>query len=171
MLKFFTRLEKTRNFVLLAFVGDDGGQPCILLRRRHEAASTVDLRNKHGNSGQRLRRKDHSRRLVPMQKQRYASSARAGLIPRSSCCDGMIASRIARIEAAKLGLTASDAEVRPTIREQFKPQDGTALDQSEIRAEWQPIRPAASTNFEQTVRDDMSDDEAACFHHLRRNCV
>ena len=41
--------------------------------------------------------------------------------------DGLIGSRIGRIEAERLGLTATDAEVAAEIRKQNKSDDGKAI--------------------------------------------
>ena len=49
--------------------------------------------------------------------------------------EGLIGSRIARIEADRLGLTASDAEVADEIRQQLKKPDGTTVDQETYKTE------------------------------------
>jgi peptidyl-prolyl cis-trans isomerase D len=67
----------------------------------------------------------------------------------------MIASRITRVEAQRLGLTASDPEVAAKIREDFKPQDGKPFDQKTY--EQNVIQQAGSiAAFEEGVRDDIS---------------
>jgi peptidyl-prolyl cis-trans isomerase D len=69
--------------------------------------------------------------------------------------NGLISSRILRVEAARLGLTASDAEVADAIRDQFKTEDGKPFDQS--RYELNVTEQYGSVKaFEESVRDELS---------------
>jgi peptidyl-prolyl cis-trans isomerase D len=121
MLKFFNRLEKTRNFVLMVF-----GILMVLslvlfyaptrnnfnenLARSEETAAKV--------SGEKITVGELYR-----QKEQYSQFARGQSFPAKMLLNGLIGSRIARVEAARLGLTASDAEVAAEIRDQFKNSD------------------------------------------------
>ena len=153
MLKFFNRLEKTRNFVLLVFAvlmvasliffyaptqSNLGGN----MAQSQETAASV--------SGEEITVGELYR-----QKELYARFSQGRPFPAKNLLDGMIASRINRIEADRLGLTASDAEVAAKIREDFKPQDGKPFDQKVY--EQNVIQQSGSiAAFEQGVRDDIS---------------
>jgi peptidyl-prolyl cis-trans isomerase D len=160
MLKFFNRLEKTRNFVLLIFAvlmvasliffyaptqGNLGGE----LARSTETAASV--------SGEEITVGELFR-----QKEMYSRFTQGRPYPAKMLLDGMIASRITRVEAERLGLTASDAEVAAKIREMYKPEDGKPFDQKLY--EQNVIQQAGSISaFEQGVRDDVSSEKLRAF--------
>jgi peptidyl-prolyl cis-trans isomerase D len=160
MLKFFNRLEKTRNFVLLIFAilmvasliffyapsqNPVGTSPGL----SQETAASV--------SGEEITVGELYR-----QKEAYSRFSQGRPYPAKMLLDGMIASRITRVEAERLGLTASDAEVAAKIREDFKPQDGKPFDQKIY--EQNVIQQAGSiAAFEQGVRDDISAEKLRAF--------
>lgn len=96
------------------------------------------------------------------QKQMYSRFSQGRPYPSKLLLDGMIASRITRVEADRLGLTASDAEVAAKIREDFKPQDGKPFDQKIY--EQNVIQQSGSISaFEEGVRDDISGNKLRAF--------
>src|SRR5262245_39263606 len=118
MLRFFTRLEKTRNFVLFLFailmVGSlvffytpQSGTSLANLAQSDEIAASV--------SGHKI-----SVGEVVRQKENYARFMGGRSTPAKQILDGLISSRINRLEAERLGLTASDKEVADEIRRQYK---------------------------------------------------
>lgn len=154
MLKFFNRLEKTRNFVLFLFAvvmvaslvffyaptrGDLGGN----LARSEETAASVS--GETITVGELYRQKEMMARM--MQGRPY---------PVKSILNSEIGGRIMRIEAERLGLTASDAEVAEAIRRDFKSQsDGKPFDQK--RYEQNAVDQAGSVSaFEDNIRDSIS---------------
>ncbi|HRI02490.1 MAG TPA: SurA N-terminal domain-containing protein [Pyrinomonadaceae bacterium] len=153
MLKFFTRLEKTRNFVLFLFailmVGSlvffytpQSNTPIANLSQSDETAATVA-----GNKitiGELVR-----------QKENYSQFSRGQSFPAKMILEGMIGSRISRVEAERLGLTASDAEVAARIREQFKTDDGKPFDEEKYKQNVTEQFGSISS-YEQSVRDDIS---------------
>lgn len=160
MLKFFTRLERTRNFVLLIFAvvmvaslvifyaptqNTAGGD----LARSQETAASV--------SGEEITVGELYR-----QREMYSRFSQGRPYPAKMLLDGMIASRITRVEADRLGLTASDQEVAAKIREDFKPQDGTPFDQKIY--EQNVIQQSGTiAAFEEGVRDDISSEKLRAF--------
>jgi len=127
MLKFFNRLEKTRNFVLLVFAILMVGSLVFFytparntfttnLSTSDEAAAKVG--GEKVTAGEIVRKKDE-----------YSQYGMGRSFPAKMVLDGLIGSRIARIEADRLGLTASDAEVADALRQQLKKPDGTSVDQ------------------------------------------
>ena len=157
MLKFFNRLEKTRNFVLLIFAvlmvaslvfwggSGIGGPSNTNLATSTETAATV--------SGEEVTVGELYR-----QKQMYSQFSQGRPYPVNLLLDGMIASRITRVEAERLGVTASDAEVATKIRELYKPADGKPFDQKVY--EQNVIQQTGSiAAFEQGVRDDISGEK------------
>ena len=76
--------------------------------------------------------------------------------------NGLISGRIARVEAERLGLTATDAEVAAAIREQFKDPSGKPFDQKQY--EQMVTDQAGSVGaYEQSVRDDLSANKLRAF--------
>src|SRR5215467_4010982 len=118
MLKFFNRLEKTRNFVLLIFAilmvvslvfwgrNSTGGDLSLDLAHSQETAAKV--------AGEKIPVSE-----VYRQKEQYSQYSQGRSFPASLLINSLIGNRIVRVEAAKLGLTASDAEVAAEVRDQF----------------------------------------------------
>src|SRR5688500_9264865 len=160
MLKFFTRLEKTRNFVLLLFAiimvlslvlfyAPSQNNVGANLAVSQETAASV--------SGEEITVGELYR-----QKEMYSRFSQGRPYPAKMLLDGMIASRITRVEAERLGMTASDAEVAAKIREDFKPQDGKPFDQKIY--EQNVIQQSGSiAAFEDGVRDDISSNKLRAF--------
>lgn len=160
MLTFFKRLERTRNFVLLAFaiimvaslvllIPRDSGQQAGNLANSSEAAASV--KGETITVGEVYRQKQYFQQM--MQGRPY---------PAKSIVNSIISSRIARVEAARLGLTASDAEVATAIRRQFTPQDGKPFDQKVY--EQNAVQQAGSiTAYEEELRDSLSAQKLRAF--------
>lgn len=160
MLKLFTRLEKTRNFVLLIFavvmvlslvllVPRDTGREAGILTTSTETAARVA--GEHITVGEIARQKEQFSRF--MQGRPY---------PAKSVLSGAISGKIIRVEAARLGLTASDAEVAAEIRKQNKPEDGKPWDQA--RYEQGVTNQFGSVSaYEETVRDQISGRKLQAF--------
>lgn len=160
MLKFITRLEKTRNFVLLVFAvlmvgslvffyaptrGDLGVNPV----NSSETAATV--------SGESITVGD-----IERQREQFSQFMQGRSYPAKMIISGMIGTKISRVEADRLGLTASDAEVAAAIREQFKPEDGKPFDQK--RYEQSIVERYGSIKvFEESIRDDISANKLRAF--------
>lgn len=153
MLKFFNRLERTRNFVLLVFavlmiaglvlfyrpMGDTLGAD---LSRSHETAASV--------AGE-----DITVGEVYRQKEAYSRYSQGPAFPAKTILNDLIGNRIARVEARRLGLTASNAEVAAAIRQQSKPTDGKPFDINVY--EQNAIDQAGSVSaYEEGVRDSLS---------------
>ena len=153
MLRFFTRLEKTRNFVLLVFsimmvaslvffYAPTNNTATASLATSEEAAASV--------KGEKITVGELYR-----QKEQYSRFSQGRPYPAKMLLNGLISSRILRVEAARLGLTASDAEVADAIRDQFKTGDGKPFDQS--RYELNVTEQYGSVKaFEESVRDELS---------------
>ena len=153
MLKFFTRLEKTRNFVLFVFAILMVGSlvffytPARNTYTTNLAQSDETVASVSGNKitvGELIR-----------QKENYSQFSRGQNFPAKMMLDGLIGSRISRVEAERLGLTASDAEVAAQVREQNRASDGKPFDKE--RYEQNVTDQFGSIGaYEQSVRDDIS---------------
>ncbi len=155
MLKFFNRLEKTRNFVLFLFA--------ILMvlglvlfytpvRNQYQANLTHSEETAASVSGQKITVGE-----VVRQKENYSRFMRGQTSPTKTVLDGLIDGRIRRVEAERLGLTASDREVADEIRRQNKgdAEDPKPFDQALY--EQNVIEMYGNiANYEQRVRDDLS---------------
>src|ERR1043165_3980829 len=75
--------------------------------------------------------------------------------PAKMVLEGLIGSRISKIEADRLGLTASDAEVADELRKQLKKPDGTSVD-PEIYKQNAIDQAGSVAAYEQRLRDDIS---------------
>jgi peptidyl-prolyl cis-trans isomerase D len=153
MLKFFNRLEKTRNFVLFLFAILMVGSLVFFytparntytanLSQSEQAVASVS-----GNKitvGELIRQKDQ-----------YSQFSRGQSFPAKMMLEGLIGSRIARVEADRLGLTASDKEVADAVRQQLKKPDGTSVDQATYEAN-ATEQAGSIAKYEQSIRDDIS---------------
>ena len=160
MLKFFNRLEKTRNFFILIFAvlmvtslvffyKPMGGGISTNLGRSEETAAKVD--------GEKITVGD-----IYRQREAYSRYTQGRPYPAKLVLNGLISSRIARVEAERLGLTASDAEVASAIRDQFKTEDGKPFDQT--RYEQLVTEQSGSVAaYEQGVRDELSAGKLRAF--------
>jgi peptidyl-prolyl cis-trans isomerase D len=160
MLKFFTRLEKTRNFFILIFAVLMAGSLVFFYAPTRNTVG-VNLANSTETaasvSGQKISVGELFR-----QKENYSRYSQGRPFPAKSLLNGLIGSRIMRVEAERLGLTASDAEVAAAIREQFKPEDGKPFDQEQY--EQNVIASAGSiAKFEESMRDDVSANKLRAF--------
>ncbi len=158
MLKFFKRMERARNFVLLLFA--------VVL-----VASMVLFYAPTGNITTDLSRSDETVASVGgetitiaeiVRQRETMSQFGGGAFPAKMTLDRMIRDRIIRVEAKRLGLTATNAEVAAQIREQFKPTDGKPFDQAVY--ENNVSRQFGSVaDFEQLIRDDISGQKLEAF--------
>ena len=161
MLKFFTRLEKTRNFVLFVFAILMVGSLVFFYTPARNNAVSANLAQSDETvasvSGQKI-----SVGELVRQKENYAQFARGQSFPTKMVLDGLISSRISRVEAERLGLTASDAEVAARLREQNKPTDGKPFDQA-VYEENVKQQFGSIATYEQSVRDDISAQKLNAF--------
>jgi len=128
MLRFFSRLEKTRNFVLLIFsIIMVGSLVFFYTPARNTFTANLSQSEQAVASvgGNKITVGE-----VVRQKEQYSQFSRGNSFPASMLLQGLIGSRIARVEAERLGLTASDKEVADAIRQQLKKPDGTSIDQA-----------------------------------------
>src|SRR4051812_32533881 len=109
MLKFFNRLEKTRNFVLLIFAILMVGS-LVFFYTPARNTYTANLSQSNEAVASVAGHKITVGELV-RQKENYSRFSRGQGFPTKMVLDGLIGSRITRVEAERLGLTASDAEV------------------------------------------------------------
>ncbi len=159
MLKFFKRMERTRNFVLLLFavlmvvslVVFYAPTPTNVqanLLRSEEAAAKVG--SETITVGE-----------IARQKENMAAYGGGQTLPAKFMLDGLIRNRIARIEADRVGLRATDAEVAAEIRRQFStstaPFDQKAYEQNAAD------QFGSVSGYEQSVRDQISAQKLEAF--------
>jgi peptidyl-prolyl cis-trans isomerase D len=152
MLKFFNRLEKTRNFVLLVF-----GILMVLSLVLFYAPTRNNFNENLSRSEETAAKVAGEKITVGelyRQKEQYNQFAQGRSFPAKMLLNGLITQRIGRVEAARLGLTASDAEVAAEIRDQLKASD-RQIDQKtyEDNVSTQYGSVAA---YEESVRDQIS---------------
>ena len=164
MLKQLSRLEKTRNFVLLAFVVmmavsliffyAPRTETQQLLTRSQEPVATV--------GGDTITVGDVATQQESV-KQRYSQMGMSQYAPPAkSVLEGTISGRLIRQEAARLNLTPTDEEVRAEIQQQLK-ASGMKLEDVEgyKRAVTQSAGSIAA--FEQAVRDQLAEGKVRAF--------
>src|SRR5436189_1519324 len=154
MLKFFNRVERTRNFVLFLFAilmvlglvlfyTPVRNQYQANLQHSEETAASV--------SGEKITVGE-----IIRQKENYTRMMRGQSYPSKMVLEGLIGSRINRIEAARFGLTASDAEVAAEIRRQYKSDDPTKPFDQQIYEQNVMEQYGSISSYEQNVRVDLS---------------
>ena len=154
MLRFFTRLEKTRNFVLLIFAILMVGSLVFFYTPARNTTDTANL-TRSTETAAKVAGEKITVGEIALQKESYSQFSQGRSFPSKMILDGLISGRIARVEAARLGLTASDAEVAAEIRKRNKSEDGTPFDQARYeQAVMERFGSVAA--YEQSVRDELS---------------
>lgn len=162
MLKFFKKMEKTRNFLLIVFAvvlvmsmivfgALMGNQAQGDLTRSTEAAATI--------GGDTITVGD-----LVTQQQNIQQAQRQAAPQASQLLDGVISEKLIKIEADRLGLTASDAELADNIRESpaFKTPEGKPLEYD--RYVQLAVRQAGSVKeFEEGIRNSLSAQKVQAF--------
>ncbi len=152
-------MERTRNFVLLLFA------IVMVLSLILFYAPTQDIQTNLSRSEEPVARVASEYVTVGelvTQQQSLAGRFGGRGLPAKTLLDGLIRSRLVRIEAEKLGLRASDAEVAAEIREIYKTEDGKPLEQS--RYERMAVEQAGSVAaFEESIRDSLSAQKLQAF--------
>lgn len=160
MLKFFSRLERTRNFVLIIFAvimvaslvlfyapSRNGVQ--TNLSASNETAAKVG--GEYVTVGE-----------IVMQKENLSRIYGGRSLPAKLLVDGMIRERLVRVEAARLGLTATNTEVADEIRQRNKPEDGKPFDiktyEQNVTEQFGSVKA-----YEESVRDSISSQKLEAF--------
>ena len=158
MLKFFKRMERTRNFVLLAF---SIIMVASLILFYAPAPSGTEATLRDTTTVAKVGSESISVAELALQKENMSRLGRS--IPAKTFLDSMIKQRIVRLEAAKLGLPTTDAEVAAYIRQQNK-ADASGVPFDQARYEQNVTEQFGSvTSFEQSVRDQISGQKLQAF--------
>jgi peptidyl-prolyl cis-trans isomerase D len=159
MLKFFSRLERTRNFVLLVFAivmvaslvmfyaPSSNNVQANLARSEEKVAAVGD---KSVTVGELVRQQESMNRFGGQ------------TLPAKFMLDGMIRSRIASSEAERLGLQVSDSELAAEIRRRNKSEDGTPFDQK-VYEQGATDMFGSVAAYENTVREDLAQQKLSAF--------
>ncbi len=160
MLKFFKRMERTRNFLLVLFAvvlvasmivfgAIMGNQSNGDLSTSSETAASVG--SEYITVGE-----------LVTQQQNIQQFGRQAAPPASQMVDGAIREKMIKVEAERLGLTASDAELADRIREANKSPDGKPIDQDQYQKN--AIGQAGSVAaFEDSIRNQLSAEKVQAF--------
>jgi peptidyl-prolyl cis-trans isomerase D len=154
MLKFFNRLERTRNFVLFLFAilmvlglvlfyTPVRNQYQANLSHSDETAATV--------GGEKITVGE-----IIRQKERYGQMMQGRSYPTKSVVEGLIGERVGRIEAARYDLTASDKEVADDIRKQIRSDDPSKAIDQDLYQQNVIESYGSIPAYEQSVRDNLS---------------
>jgi len=156
MLKFFSRLERTRNFVLLIF-----GVIMVLSLVLFYAPSSSNIQTNLTKSDESVAKVSTEYVTVGELATMLQAGGRKGMT--KYALDGLISRRIIRVEAKRLGFLASDAEIADAIRKApgFR-EEGKPFDQKVYEA--RAIENSGSiAAFEQEVRDQLSAQKLEAF--------
>lgn len=160
MLKFFSRMERTRNFVLLVFAvvmvaslvlfyAPSPNNVQANLARSEETLATVG--DKEVTVGEVVRQQESMNRFGGGQ-----------TLPAKFMLDGMIRSRIASAEAERLGLQVTDSELAAEIRRRNKSDDGTPFDKN-VYEQGATDQHGSVAAYEKTVREDLAQQKLFAF--------
>lgn len=159
MLKFFSRLERTRNFVLFAVA--------ILMVASlvfFYAPSSRNIASANLTRSDETAAKVGSERItlgeLALQQENMSRGGRP--MPSKFLVDQLVRERMMRVEAKRLGLMTTDTEVASFIRKQFKSTDGTPFDQK--RYEQNVTDQTGSVQkYEESVRDYLTSQKLQAF--------
>ena len=159
MLKFFKRMERTRNAVLLIFSIIMVASLILFYAptpSNNDADLVRDTTTVADVGGEKVTVAE-----LATQKENMSQGGRS--LPAKFLLENMIAQRIIRSQAAKLGFRATDAEVANYIRRQNK-EDAAGEPFDQARYEQNVTQQYGSVaNFEQNVRDQISAGKVQSF--------
>ena len=173
MLKQLSRLEKTRNTILLLFVALMAISLVLFyaparnavsqgnLTRSQDTAATVggetitvgDVAIEQQNRAQQMAR----------QYAQFGAQFTPPPTPAKTILNNEISNRLIRLEAARLGLTPSDQEVAANIRQQLKAIPGFDLNDKEAYRRLATENVGSVERLEQSVRDDLTQKKLSAF--------
>ncbi|HEX8746913.1 MAG TPA: SurA N-terminal domain-containing protein [Pyrinomonadaceae bacterium] len=164
MLKQFSRLEKTRNFIIIAFAFLIGGGLIVFYVPRG-ASTSAPMANTEVLA--RVGSDEITVGELETLKQQYAQMFggqinMAALGGDRRFLDGLIRDRIIAQEAKRLGLAASDAEVAEAIRKRFSDASGKFIGLDKYK-EAVMARYGSIERFEQQVRDQVAAQKLQAF--------
>lgn len=160
MLKFFSRLERTRNFVLLVFAIVMVASLVLFY-----APSSNNVQANLARSEETLAKVGDKQVTVGEVARQQESMNRFGggrTLPVKFTLDTMIRSRIASAEAERLALQVSDAELAAEIRRRNKSEDGTAFDQK-VYEQGATDQFGSVAAYENSVREDLAQQKLFAF--------
>ncbi|MFN0280084.1 MAG: SurA N-terminal domain-containing protein [Pyrinomonadaceae bacterium] len=163
MLRFFTRLEKTRNFFILIFAILMVVSLVVWNRSSLTDASTANLSRSDETAASVAGDKISVGEIV-RQKENSAQFTRGQTTPTKTVLDQLINGRIIRVEAARLGLTASDKEVADQIRKQEKGEGEDAKPFDQAIYEQNVIEGYGNIeSYEARIRENVSERKLQAF--------
>jgi peptidyl-prolyl cis-trans isomerase D len=150
-------MEKTRNFILLLFA------VVMVLSLIIAGSLTRDNASVSTSPGSTETAAAVGSEKITVGELAALKQGQMGTLPSKFMLNSrLIPQRIMRLEANRLGLRASDAEVAGEIRKQLKTEDGTVIDQK--RYEESMTRDYGSVAaYEQIVRDQLSGQKLEAF--------
>ncbi len=165
MLKTFSRLEKTRNFILLFFAALMV-LSLVLFYAPTRNRDVNETKTRSTETAAQIGSETVTLGDLAIQKERQEQQQQMygmkGAVPSSRVIEGAVAQKIIKQEAARLGFSASDDEVRTKLVEQNKNEDGTPIDQK--RYEQYAMDSAGSVKkFEDGVRDNIASNKLEAF--------
>lgn len=160
MLKFFNRLEKTRNFIILIFALLLIFSMIFIGASMFEKNPTTNVSLFSNETVAEVGDETVTAGEIARQKESFSRFG-SQTLPAKFMLDGMIRNRIARIEADRVGLRATDAEVAAEIREQLK-SDTTPFDQKRYEQNVTDQFGSVAA-YEQAVRDEVSAKKLEAF--------
>ncbi len=155
MLKFFSRLERTRNFVLLIFAVIMVASLILFY-----APSNTNPQDDLTRSNETVAKVGSER--ITVGEMAIIMQSRGSQFPAKFMLNPMISQRIMRIEAKRLGFAASDLELANYIRENFKPEEGKPFDQAKYE-QYAAGQAGSVAKFEESLRDSISAQKLEAF--------
>jgi peptidyl-prolyl cis-trans isomerase D len=164
MLKQLSRLEKTRNIVILIFVimmavslvifyaPGRNSSPVTVASQSQEVLATVG--SEVVTVGEIATQKENMERQFGAQAMSFMNSKRM--------LDGAIQSRITSLEAARLGLAATDEEVAANIRKQLKDEKGNTIELDKYK-QIVTENYGGVEKFEKAQRDQIASEKLQAF--------
>jgi peptidyl-prolyl cis-trans isomerase D len=148
MIKFFSRLERTRNVVLIVFA-------VVMVVSLIVAGSLLqDQSGLNLTTSTATAAKVGSERIT-VGEVATLKQGRGASVPAKFLLNSLISQRLVRIEAARLGLTPSDAEVAEVVRERMKDEKGNTVDRKQY--ERFAVTQAGSIKaYEDSIRDELA---------------
>jgi peptidyl-prolyl cis-trans isomerase D len=164
MLKTFSRLEKTRNFVILIFAAIM--VLSLVLFYAPTRNQVIENKTRSTETAAQIGGETITLGELSMQKERQERQQQMfgmqGSVPSSRVVESAVAQKIIKQEAAKRGFVTSDDELRAKLIEQNKDEEGNQIDQKQYE-QFAMDSAGSIKKYEDSVRDSIAATKLEAF--------
>ena len=155
MIKFFSRLERTRNVIIIVFA-------IVMVVSLIVAGSLLQDQSALNLTGSTATVAKVGGERITVGEVAILKQGRGASISAKFLVDSLITQRLVRLEAERLGLTPSDAEVAAVIRERTRDASGKPVDKKQYE-QFAVAQAGSISAYENAVRDELAQQKLEAY--------